>query len=58
MAAVGHDSLDSRALRNVLSENELLAGFYQQAPQAPQYWYAVDYQGVTVGVLLMAPIRT
>lgn len=55
LAAVGHDSLDSRALRNVLSENELLAGFYQQAPQAPQHWYAVGYQGVTVGVLLMAP---
>jgi len=55
LTAVGHDSLDSRALRDVLSEKELLVGFYQQDPQAPQHWYAVGYRGATVGVLLMAP---
>lgn len=55
LAAVGHDSLDSRPLRDVLSVEELLAGFYQQDTQAPQHWYVVDYHGVTVGVLLMAP---
>lgn len=55
LAAVGHDSLDSRPLRDVLSVEELLAGFYQQDPQAPLHWYAVGYHGVTVGALLMAP---
>ncbi|GEN28512.1 hypothetical protein HVA01_21580 [Halovibrio variabilis] len=55
LAAVGHDSLDSRALREILSVQELLAGFYQQDPQAPQHWYAVGYRGVIVGVLLLAP---
>lgn len=55
LAAVGHDSLDSRALREILSVEELLAGFYQQDPQAPQHWYAVGYRGVIVGVLLLAP---
>ncbi|MBT2775144.1 GNAT family N-acetyltransferase [Halomonas sp. ISL-60] len=55
LAAVGQDSLDSRPLRDVLSVKELLAGFYQQVPQAPQHWYAVGYQGAVVGVLLLAP---
>lgn len=55
LAAVGHDSLDSRPLRDVLTVQELLSGFYQQDPQAPQHWYVVGYHGVTVGVLLMAP---
>lgn len=55
LAAVGQDSLDSRPLRDVLSVKELLAGFYQQDPQAPQHWYAVGYQDALVGVLLMAP---
>lgn len=55
LAAVGQDSLDSRPLRDVLSVEELLAGFYQQDPQAPQHWYAVGYQEVVVGVLLLAP---
>tara|TARA_R110002020_G_scaffold32951_4_gene100815 strand:- start:30 stop:932 length:903 start_codon:yes stop_codon:yes gene_type:complete len=55
LAAVGQDSLDSRPLRDVLSVKELLAGFYQQAPQAPQHWYAVGYQNAVVGVLLLAP---
>ncbi|CEP38258.1 MULTISPECIES: GNAT family N-acetyltransferase [unclassified Halomonas] len=55
LAAVGQDSLDSRPLRDVLSIKELLAGFYQQDPQAPQHWYAVGYQGGVVGVLLLAP---
>ncbi|HSP32093.1 MAG TPA: GNAT family N-acetyltransferase, partial [Halomonas sp.] len=55
LAAVGHDSLDSPALRDILSVKELLAGFYHQDPQAPQHWYAVNYQGALVGVLLLAP---
>lgn len=55
LAAVGQDSLDSRPLRDVLSVKELLAGFYQQAPQAPQHWYAVGFRDAVVGVLLLAP---
>lgn len=55
LAAVGHDSLDSRALREALSVEELFAGFYQQDPLAPQHWYAVGYQAEIVGVLLLAP---
>ncbi len=55
LAAVGHDSLDSCALREVLSLKELLAGFYQQDTQAPQHWYAVVYQATVVGLLLLAP---
>ncbi|MGQ7262889.1 GNAT family N-acetyltransferase [Vreelandella sp. V005] len=55
LAAVGHDSLDSVPLRDVLSVNELLAGFHQQDPQAPLHWYVVYYQDALVGVLLLAP---
>lgn len=55
LTAVGQDSLDSQPLRDVLSIEELLAGFYQQDPQAPQHWYAVNYQGAVIGVLLLAP---
>lgn len=55
LAAVGHDSLDSRPLRDVLSVQELLTGFYQQDSQAPKHWYAVNYQGAVAGVLLLAP---
>jgi ribosomal protein S18 acetylase RimI-like enzyme len=55
LAAVGHDSLDSVPLRDVLSVNELLAGFHQQDLKAPQHWYAVHYQDALIGVLLLAP---
>ena len=55
LAAVGQDSLDSRPLRDVLSVEELLNGFYQQDPQAPQHWYVVGYREAMVGVLLLAP---
>lgn len=55
LAAVGQDSLDSSTLRDLLSVEELLAGFYQQDPQAPRHWYAIRYQQVLVGVLLLAP---
>lgn len=55
LAEVGEGSLDSRPLRDILSIKELLAGFYQQAPQAPQHWYTVSFQNVVVGVLLLAP---
>nr|WP_290829973.1 GNAT family N-acetyltransferase [Halomonas sp.] len=55
LAKVGRHSLDSPALRDILSVEELLAGFYHQDPQAPQHWYAVSYQQAVVGVLLLAP---
>lgn len=55
LAAVGHGSLDCSALREMLSISELLMGFYQQDPQAPQHWYAVGHQGTVIGVLLLAP---
>ena len=55
LAAVGQDSLDSRPLRDLLSVEELLNGFYQQDTQAPQHWYAVGYRDAVVGVLLLAP---
>ncbi|OWV31664.1 GNAT family N-acetyltransferase [Halomonas campaniensis] len=55
LTEVGEGSLDSRPLRDILSIKELLAGFYQQDPQAPQHWYAVGFQNVVVGVLLLAP---
>lgn len=55
LAAVGQDSLDSSTLRDLLSVEELLVGFYQQDPQAPRHWYAIRYQQVLVGVLLLAP---
>lgn len=55
LAKVGRESLDSRALREILSTQEVLAGFYHQDPQAPQHWYAVGYQGTVIGVLLLAP---
>ncbi|CAM0554503.1 Mycothiol acetyltransferase [Vreelandella titanicae] len=55
LAAVGQGSLDSRPLRDVLSVEELLNGFYQQDPQAPRHWYAVGYHEAVVGVLLLAP---
>lgn len=55
LTAVGHDSLDSCALRDILTIEELLAGFYQQDPHAPMHWYAIHYQQALVGVLLLAP---
>lgn len=54
LTAVGHDSLDSCALRDIISVEDLLSGFYLQDPQAPQHWYAVGYHGTVVGVLLLA----
>lgn len=58
LAAVGQDSLDSSALREQLSVEELLVGFYQQDPQAPRHWYAIYYQQALAGVLLLAPRET
>lgn len=55
LTAVGHDSLDSCALRDILTVEELRSGFYQQDPQAPKHWYAIHYQESLVGVLLLAP---
>ncbi|WP_404376337.1 GNAT family N-acetyltransferase [Vreelandella aquamarina] len=55
---VGEDSLDCPALRQVLPVEALLAGFYAQAASAqasrPAHWYRLEYQGDTVGVLLLA----
>ncbi|WP_085920058.1 GNAT family N-acetyltransferase [Halomonas sp. CSM-2] len=57
MTAVGHDSLDCRGLRDILSVNDLLAGFYGQAPHAPAHWHAlyVDESPSPIGALLLAP---
>ncbi|MCW4150874.1 GNAT family N-acetyltransferase [Halomonas sp. 18H] len=57
MTAVGHDSLDCRGLRDILSVNDLLAGFYGQDPHAPAHWHAlyVDESPSPIGALLLAP---
>lgn len=57
MAAVGQDSLDCRELRDILSINDLLAGFYGQDPNAPVHWHAlyVDESPSPIGALLLAP---
>lgn len=55
LSEVGRDSLDSHVLRDILSVEELRAGFYQQDPQSAQHWYTVSYQQAVVGVLLLAP---
>ncbi|MFN2410840.1 MAG: GNAT family N-acetyltransferase [Halomonas sp.] len=54
---VGHDSLDCRELRDILSVSDLLAGFYEQDPQAPTHWHAlyVDESPSPIGALLLAP---
>lgn len=57
LTAVGHASLDCCLLREILSVEDLLAGFYQQDAHAPAHWYAlwVDESPTPVGVLLLAP---
>ncbi|MBR2515038.1 MAG: GNAT family N-acetyltransferase [Halomonas sp.] len=63
---VSQDSLDCPALHQLLSIDELLAGFYTKASQAPDHWYQVHYQEACeigfekqcVGVLLLAPDPT
>ncbi|QPL46209.1 GNAT family N-acetyltransferase [Halomonas sp. A40-4] len=57
MTAVGHDSLDCRGLRDILSVNDLLAGFYGQDPHAPAHWHAlyVDESPSPIGALVLAP---
>ncbi|MDR5874349.1 GNAT family N-acetyltransferase [Vreelandella gomseomensis] len=57
LAAVEHESLDCCVLREILSVEDLLAGFYQQDALAPAHWYAlwVDDSPTPVGVLLLAP---
>ncbi|MEG3079040.1 GNAT family N-acetyltransferase [Halomonas sp. 5021] len=57
MTAVGHDSLDCRGLRDILSVNDLLAGFYGQDHHAPVHWHAlyVDESPSPIGALLLAP---
>lgn len=58
VANVSEGSLDCPGLREALTIDTLLAGFYDQAPQAPEHWYQVQHQGETVGVLLLAPNHT
>jgi len=55
VARVSEGSLDCPELREALTIDALLAGFYNQAPNAPDHWYQVWHQGKTVGVLLLAP---
>lgn len=55
VAKVSEGSLDCPGLREALTIDALLAGFYGQAPNAPDHWYQVWQQGKTVGVLLLAP---
>lgn len=57
LTEVGHASLDCCLLREILSVEDLLAGFYQQDAHAPAHWYAlwVDESPTPVGVLLLAP---
>ncbi|RUR31136.1 GNAT family N-acetyltransferase [Vreelandella nanhaiensis] len=53
--SISQGSLDCPALRESLSSEALLAGFYNQAPEAPHHWYSVNLGNERVGVLLLAP---
>jgi len=57
LAAVGHESKDCCLLREILSVEDLLAGFYQQDAHAPAHWHVLwaDDEPAPVGVLLLAP---
>ncbi|KPQ27198.1 MULTISPECIES: GNAT family N-acetyltransferase [unclassified Halomonas] len=59
LTAVGHGSLDCRLLRDILSVDDLSAGFYQQDTSAPAHWYAlyVAESPSPIGALLLAPRR-
>lgn len=54
---VSQESLDCADLREALSSETLLAGFYQKAPHAPHHWYSVHVDGQLVGVLLLSPLK-
>lgn len=51
---VSQESLDCPDLREALSAETLLAGFYQKAPHASHHWYSVHMDGQLVGVLLLS----
>ncbi|MGO2147050.1 MULTISPECIES: GNAT family N-acetyltransferase [Halomonas] len=55
IGSISQGSLDCPALRESLSSEALLAGFYDQAPTAPNHWYSVNLGDEQVGVLLLAP---
>ncbi|MBP5979531.1 MAG: GNAT family N-acetyltransferase [Halomonas sp.] len=54
---VSQASLDCPDLREALSAETLLAGFYQKAPYAPHHWYSVHVDSQPVGVLLLSPLK-
>ncbi|RUR54232.1 GNAT family N-acetyltransferase [Vreelandella populi] len=53
--SISQGSLDCPTLRESLSSEALLAGFYNQAPEAPDHWYSVNLGHERVGVLLLVP---
>ncbi|MFI0473140.1 GNAT family N-acetyltransferase [Halomonas sp. HMF6819] len=55
LQGVSDGSLDCPALLEALPIQTLLSGFYAGAPDAPRHWYRILHEGVTAGVLLLAP---
>lgn len=54
---VSQESLDCPGLREALSSQALLAGFYQKAPYAPCHWYSIHVDDQPVGALLLSPLK-
>lgn len=52
--SISQESLDCPGLRESLSSEALLAGFYGQASEASHHWYSVNLGSERIGVLLLA----